>query len=59
MTYESHPAALEEYNAAGLYYAQKEPGLDSRFIVAVESALKAITKDPCRFESLMEMSADA
>jgi toxin ParE1/3/4 len=49
MRYEFHPEALEEYNAAGFYYAQKEPGLDLRFIIAVENAIEQILKDPLRY----------
>ncbi len=49
MNYEFHPDALEEYNAAGFYYAHKEPGLDLRFIIAVENAIKRILDDPLRY----------
>jgi toxin ParE1/3/4 len=49
MRYEFHPEALEEYNEAGSYYAQKEPGLDLGFIVAVENAIESILQDPLRY----------
>ena len=49
MRYEFHPEALEEYNEAGFYYARKEPGLDLRFIIAVEDAIEAILEDPLRY----------
>jgi plasmid stabilization system protein ParE len=54
MRYEFHPEALEEYNDAGYYYAAKEPGLDLRFIVAVESAIEKILEDPRRFRRFDE-----
>ena len=48
MRYGFHPEALEEYDEAGHYYAQKEQGLDLRFIVCVENAIEAILEDPLR-----------
>ncbi len=54
MTYEFHPEALEEYNQAGFYYAQKEPGLDLRFITSVEDAINRIVEDPLRYRPLAE-----
>jgi len=49
MTYEFHPEALEEYDAASHYYAGKEPGLDLRFIVCIENAIETILQDPLRW----------
>lgn len=49
MRYEFHPEALQEYNQAGSYYAQKEPGLELRFIVSVEHAIERILQDPLRY----------
>ncbi|HEY5913231.1 MAG TPA: type II toxin-antitoxin system RelE/ParE family toxin [Verrucomicrobiae bacterium] len=49
MRYEFHPEALEEYNEAGFYYAQQEPGLDLRFITSVENAIDGILEDPLRY----------
>jgi toxin ParE1/3/4 len=54
MRYEFHPEALDEYNQAGCYYAQKEPGLDLRSIVAVERAIETIIEDPLRFRRVDE-----
>jgi toxin ParE1/3/4 len=51
MRYEFHPEALEEYNKAGFYYAQKEPGLDLHFILSVEDAIERILEDPLRYSS--------
>ena len=49
MRWDFHPEALEEYNAAGFYYARKESGLDLRFIIAVENAIETILQDPLRY----------
>jgi len=54
MRYEFHPEALEEYNKAGHRYADKEPGLDLRFIVAVETAIASIVADPLRWRRFEE-----
>ena len=54
MRYEFHPEALEEYNDAGSYYAQKEPGLDLRFIISVENAIERILEDPLRSRAFDE-----
>ena len=52
MRYEFHPEALEEYNEAGFYYVEKEPGLDLRFILSVENAIERILEDPSRYPPL-------
>jgi toxin ParE1/3/4 len=49
MRYEFHPEALDEYDAAGHYYAQRQPGLDLRFIVNVEETIQRILEDPHRW----------
>jgi len=54
MRYEFHPEALEEYDEAGHYYGQKEPGLELRFIVCVENAIEAILEDPLRWRRFDE-----
>jgi len=48
MTYSFHPAALEEYRQAAEYYAGKQPGLEWRFIEAVEEAVRRINEAPLR-----------
>jgi len=54
MRYEFHPEALEEYDQAGHYFAQRQPGLDLRFIVCVEEAIALILEDPHRWRSIDE-----
>ena len=54
MRFEFHPEALVEYNEAGFYYAKQQPGLDLRFIVCVETAIKRILEDPQRWRPFDE-----
>jgi len=54
MRYEFHPEALGEYEAAAHFYAEKEPGLDLRFILCVEDAIEAILEDPLRWRRFDE-----
>jgi len=54
MRYEFHPEALDEYDQAGLYYAQRQPGLDLRFIVSVEETIERILDDPYRWRPFDE-----
>ena len=49
MRYAFHPEALEEYEEAGHYYAQRQPGLHLHFIVCVEHAIELIQEDPFRW----------
>lgn len=46
MRYEFHPEALAEYEEAGHYYAELQPGLDLRFVEYVEEAVQLILEDP-------------
>jgi plasmid stabilization system protein ParE len=39
MRYEFHPEALEEYQEATLYYAQRDPALALRFVEMVVASL--------------------
>ena len=54
MKYEFHPEALDEYQDAGRYYAQRQPGLDLRFIISIEHAIASILEDPMRFRPFDE-----
>jgi hypothetical protein len=38
MRHEFHPEALAEYEAAALYYAERDPRVGQRFVAAVEDA---------------------
>lgn len=52
MRYEFHPEALAEYEAAASYYAHRHPGLEVRFIEAVERAILQIRETPERWRIL-------
>lgn len=46
MNYRFHPEALVEYEDAALYYAQKQPGLEQRFIASVKAAIQKLVERP-------------
>jgi plasmid stabilization system protein ParE len=46
MKYEFHPEALAEYDEAARYFAGCQPGLELRFIEAVEHAVHQILESP-------------
>ena len=54
MRYEFHPEALEEYEEAALYYAERDPGLALRFIETVEEAIQRILEAPARWRVIDE-----
>ena len=49
MSYRFHPEALEEYQEATLYYAERDPALALRF---VEDAIRRILETPQRWRVL-------
>ena len=52
MSYRFHPEALEEYQQATLYYAERDPALALRFVEAVEDAIRRILEAPQRWRIL-------
>jgi len=54
MRYEFHPEALVEYEAAALYYAERDPAVAQRFVAAVEDAIDRILDSPTRWRVLDE-----
>jgi hypothetical protein len=46
MRCEFHPEALDEFEAAAKFYAERQSGLEVRFIDCVEAALRQISDDP-------------
>lgn len=54
MRYEFHPEALDEYEAAALYYAERDPGLALRFIEVVEETIQRILEAPNRWRVIDE-----
>lgn len=49
MRHEFHPEALDEYESAARYYAERRDGLELRFIACVEAAILRITETPTRW----------
>ena len=49
MRFEFQPEALEEYEAAVRHYAERQPGLELRFIDSVEHVVRRILESPRRF----------
>lgn len=54
MTIEFHPEALAEFKDAAHYYAERQKGLESRFISCIEAALSEIQKNPTRWRVFEE-----
>ena len=52
MRYEFHPEALDEYEAAALYYSSCQNGLELRFMACVEATFDRITEAPTRWHLL-------
>jgi toxin ParE1/3/4 len=46
MRCEFHPEALGEFQAAALFYLERQPGLEQRFIDCVENAVARIIAHP-------------
>ena|SRR6266498_5851371 len=49
MIYQFHPKALVEYDEAADHYKGRQPGLELRFINAVQSAIGKICETPERW----------
>jgi plasmid stabilization system protein ParE len=49
MRFEFHPLALAEYQDAAYYYAGCQPGLDARYMAAVERVIELIVEAPQRW----------
>jgi len=54
MRYEFHPAALEEYREAALWYAQREAQVAQKFVASVEEAIARIVEAPQRWRVVDE-----
>jgi toxin ParE1/3/4 len=46
MRFHFHPEALVELDAAAAYYAARQPGLENRFIDAVQAAIRRACEKP-------------
>jgi len=54
MRHEFHPEALAEYEAAVLYYVERDPLVGQRFVAAVEDAIDRILDSPRRWRVIEE-----
>lgn len=52
MTYAFHPEALAEYEGAAIYSAEKQSGLELRFIANVEATIQRIVERPKGYAAL-------
>ena len=54
MIYRFHPEALDEYQKATLYYAERDSSLALRFVEAIEDAIRRVLESPQRWRVLDE-----
>jgi len=54
MRCEFHPEALQEYEAAMLWFAERDPDLAERFVQSVEEAIGRILEAPHRWRMIDE-----
>jgi toxin ParE1/3/4 len=54
MKYEFHPEALEDYQAATNWYAERGTALALQFVAAVEEAIGRVSEAPKRWRILEE-----
>lgn len=52
MRFRFHPEARAEYFAAAQFYHQRQPGVELRFIEAVEAAIRKVVATPERWRIL-------
>ena len=54
MRLEFHPEALQKFEDAAHYYADRQEGLDLRFLAAIDAAIRQITAAPERWRIFEE-----
>ena len=54
MNWDFHPEALEEYELAASYYAERDPELQLRFIESIENSIERILEAPTRWRVIDE-----
>lgn len=54
MRYEFHPEAVAEYEDAARYYAERQAGLELRFIESVEAAIQIVADTQAQSRILEE-----
>jgi len=51
-SFQFHPAALEEADNAALFYKDQQPGLEKRFLEALEDAIYRIRRNPLLYRKI-------
>src|SRR5256712_13033936 len=54
MRWDFHPEALEEYESAASYYAERDTELQLRFIESIENSIERILEAPTRWRVIDE-----
>ncbi len=54
MTFEFHKDALDEYEAAGLWYEEQRHRLGIEFVEAVETGIAAILQSPDSYQPVRD-----
>ena len=54
MRWDFHPEALDEYESAASYYAERDPELQLRFIESIENSIERIVEAPTRWRVIDE-----
>ena len=54
MKHKFHPEALAEFEEAACFYADRDPAIAERFIMAVENAIDQILDSPLRWRVIHE-----
>jgi plasmid stabilization system protein ParE len=54
MRYEFHPAALEEYREAALWYSDRDQNVALRFVACIEDAILRVVESPQRWRVIDE-----
>ncbi len=54
MRYQFHPEALVEYSEAAIFYRNRQPGLEVRFVAAIEETIDRVITAPERWPFLQD-----
>ena len=57
MTFRFHPEALEDYQQATFWYAQREQKVALQFVEVVEEAIRRVVEAPTRWRVIEEIYA--
>ena len=51
-SYQFHPEALKEADDAASFYQKQQPGLETRFLEALEDAINRIRRNPLLYQRI-------